>query len=38
MPAVDEAEHAVLTITAGDWNEQQTADWLRTHLTAPPKR
>jgi death-on-curing protein len=38
MPPVDEAEQAVLAITAGDWNEQQTANWLRAHLAAPPQR
>jgi death-on-curing protein len=36
MPSVDEAEHAVLAITAGEWNEQQTADWLRAHLAPRP--
>jgi death-on-curing protein len=36
-PTVNEAEHAVLAITAGDWTEQQTANWLRAHL-APPQR
>jgi death on curing protein len=34
MPDIDETEHAVLAIAAGDWNEQKTADWLR-HLIAP---
>lgn len=37
VPPVDEAEHAVLAITAGDWTEQQTADWLRAHL-GPPRQ
>lgn len=32
-PSTDEAEQAVLAIAAGDWDEAQTADWLRHHLT-----
>lgn len=34
MPDIDQAERAVLAIAAGDWNEQQTATWLR-ELIAP---
>ena len=34
-PSVDEAEHAVLGIASGEWNEARMADWLRQHL-APP--
>lgn len=34
-PSVDEAEHAVLAIAAGDWDEAATAAWLRQDLTAP---
>jgi death-on-curing protein len=35
-PSVDEAEHAVLAIAAGEWDEQRTAAWLRERLTPPP--
>ena len=35
MPSVDDAEHAVLAVAAGDWDEAQTAEWLRRHLRAP---
>jgi death-on-curing protein len=31
-PNIDDAEHAVLAIAAGDWDEEKTADWLRAHL------
>ena len=31
-PSVDEAERAVLAIASGDWDETQTAAWLRQHL------
>jgi death-on-curing protein len=31
-PAVDEAEHAVLAIAAGDWDEKRAAEWLRQYL------
>jgi death-on-curing protein len=34
-PSIDEAERAVLAIAAGEWDEAQTATWLRQHL-APP--
>lgn len=34
-PDIDEAEHAVLAIAAGDWDEEATADWLRRHLVPP---
>ncbi len=33
-PDIDEAEQAVLAITAGDWDEEATASWLRSHLRA----
>ena len=32
---VDDAEHAVLAIASGDWDETTMADWLRTQLNAP---
>ena len=35
MPRVDDAERAVLAIAASDWDEVQTADWLRHHLRPP---
>jgi len=35
-PTVDDAEHAVLAIAAGEWDEAATADWLRGRL-APPQ-
>ena len=35
MPTVDDAERAVLAVAAGDWDEIDTADWLRHHLTPP---
>lgn len=31
-PSVDEAEHAVLSIASGEWDEAQTADWLRSRI------
>lgn len=31
-PSIDDAEAAVLAIAAGDWNETDAANWLRTHL------
>ena len=31
-PSVDDAEAAVLAISAGEWNEASAADWLRGHL------
>jgi death on curing protein len=34
-PDIDEAEQAVVSIAAGELNEEATADWLRRHL-APP--
>ena len=36
MPDIDQAEHAVLAIAAGDWNEQKTADWLRDLIAPQP--
>jgi death-on-curing protein len=35
MPAVDDAEQAVLAIAAGTWSQDDMATWLRRHL-APP--
>lgn len=37
-PSVDEAEHAVLAIAAGDWGEEEMAEWLRARLNpaTPP--
>lgn len=32
-PDIDEAEQAVLAIASGEWDEDETADWLRQHLT-----
>jgi death-on-curing protein len=34
-PSVDEAEHVVLSIAAGDWDEERVATWLRDHIAAP---
>jgi death on curing protein len=34
-PAVEDAERAVLAVTAGDWDQDEMARWLREHL-APP--
>jgi death on curing protein len=31
-PTVDEAEAAVLAVAGGDWDEQATARWLRSHV------
>lgn len=31
-PSVDESEQAVLSVASGEWNEERTAEWLRTHL------
>jgi death-on-curing protein len=31
-PSVDEAEHAVLSIASGEWDEVQTAAWLRPRI------
>ncbi len=35
QPGIDDAEHAVLAIASGEWDEAQTASWLRPQL-APP--
>jgi death-on-curing protein len=35
MPSVDDAERAVLAVAGGEWDESQTASWLRGHI-APP--
>ena len=32
-PSVDEAEHAVLAIASGDWNEQEMTAWLRERIS-----
>jgi death-on-curing protein len=34
-PGIDDAEHAVLAIASGEWDEARTASWLRPQL-APP--
>lgn len=31
-PSVEEAEHAVLSIASGEWDEVQTAAWLRPRI------
>ncbi len=35
IPGVDEAEHAVLAVASGEWDEEQSAAWLRPHLAGP---
>ncbi len=35
MPAVDEAERAVLAIASSEWDEESTARWLRAYLVPP---
>lgn len=35
MPAVDDAEQAVLAIAAGTWNQDDMATWLRSQLMPP---
>ena len=34
-PGIDDAEHAVLAIASGEWDEAQTASWLRPLLASP---
>jgi death-on-curing protein len=34
-PSVDESEHAVLAVAAGEWDEQRAADWLRERISPP---
>jgi hypothetical protein len=34
-PSIDEGEQAVLSVAAGEWDEQRTAEWLRERI-APP--
>jgi death-on-curing protein len=34
-PTVDDAEHAVLAIASGEWDETIMAGWLRAQLNAP---
>jgi death on curing protein len=34
-PTVDDAERAVLAIASGDWQEEQSAAWLRERLSPP---
>jgi prophage maintenance system killer protein len=34
-PTVDDAEIAVLSVTAGDWNEKRMAAWLRERIEPP---
>ena len=33
-PTVDEAEHAVLSIASGEWDEAQTSAWLRPRIAS----
>ncbi len=35
-PPVDEAEHAVLAIASGEWDEARVASWLRDRIEGPP--
>jgi len=35
-PTVEEAEGAVLAVAVGDWDEEETALWLHTHLVSSP--
>ena len=35
MPAVDDAERAVIAIAAGDWQHDQIVAWLTAHLVSP---
>jgi death-on-curing protein len=37
-PSIDEGEQAVLSVAAGEWDEQRTAEWLRERLTPPSPR
>jgi death-on-curing protein len=32
VPALDDAEHAMLQIASGEWREDETAAWLREYL------
>jgi death on curing protein len=34
-PSVEDAERAMLAITAGSWSQDEMASWLRGHLTPP---
>jgi death-on-curing protein len=34
-PSIDESEQAVLSVASGEWNEERTAEWLRTRLVPP---
>ena len=34
-PSIDEAEQAVVSVASGEWNEERTAEWLRTYLIPP---
>jgi death-on-curing protein len=34
-PTIDDAEHAVLAVAAGDWDHPQMATWLRDRLQPP---
>lgn len=37
-PSVDDAEEAVLAVTAGKWTQQEMATWLGRHLAGPPEK
>jgi death-on-curing protein len=34
-PSVDESEQVVLSVASGEWKEERTAEWLRSHLVRP---
>jgi hypothetical protein len=31
-PSIDDAEQAVFAVAAGEWDERQTAEWLRERI------
>jgi hypothetical protein len=31
-PSVEEAEHAVLSFAAGDWDQERVAEWVRPRI------
>ncbi len=35
-PTLEDTEHAVVAIAAGEWKEAATGEWLRAHLDPPP--
>jgi death-on-curing protein len=36
-PSIDDAEHAVLAIAAGDWTQDDMTGWLERHLQGPDR-